>query len=64
MNIRRVLIIKNDKELIDKIKKELESLNQDELYGLLVDCGIQGLIKLPNKEKGKVIIREECNNGT
>lgn len=48
--------MKNHKEFLDKIDKELNSLTQDELYDLLVDCGMKGLKKLPKQEKGEIII--------
>lgn len=48
--------MKNHKEFLDKIDKELNSLTQDELYDLLVDCGMKGLKKLPKQKKGKIII--------
>lgn len=48
--------MKNHKEFLNKINKELNSLTQDELYDLLVKFGLNGLSKLPNKKKGKIII--------
>lgn len=47
----------NEKDLLflEEIEKELELLSQDELYDLLVDCGMEGLEKL-DSGKGQVIL--------
>lgn len=49
----------NKDELLEKIEKDLDSLSQDELYDLLVECGLKGLTKLKNGEKGTVILTGE-----
>lgn len=41
--------------LLEKIKNKLNSLNRDELYDLLVSCGMEGLEKLESG-KGQVVI--------
>ena len=41
--------------LLEKIKNRLNSLDRDELYDLLVDCGMEGLEKL-DSGKGQVIL--------
>ncbi len=46
---------------INEIKKYLESLTQDELYDLLIECGIKGLEKVEDG-KGKIILEEEKEN--
>lgn len=43
--------------LLEKIKNKLNSLNRDELYDLLVDCGMEGLEKL-DSGKGQVILTD------
>lgn len=43
--------------LLEKIKNKLNSLNRDELYDLLVDCGMEGLEKL-DSGKGQVILMD------
>lgn len=54
----RVMAMNKD-ELLEKIEKDLDSLSQDELYDLLVECGLKGLTKLKNGEKGTVILTGE-----
>lgn len=48
-----------NKIFLEQIKKELDSLTQDQLYDLLVKYGMKGLTKLPKGEKSEVIIIKE-----
>lgn len=44
-----------DLEFLENMEKELASLSQDELYELLVDCGLKGLKKLDTGE-GRIVL--------
>lgn len=48
---------KKDLLFLEEIEKELELLSQDELYDLLVDCGMEGIEKL-DSGKGQVILTD------
>lgn len=52
------MMSEKDLEFLENMEKELASLSQDELYELLVDCGLKGLKKLDTGE-GRIVLDDE-----
>lgn len=52
---------KKDLLFLEEFEKKLNSLTQNELYNLLVDCGMQGLQKSDSRKKGKIILTNEID---